>query len=117
MPADVQDDVLLVTCANGKQSSHLLPFLLPKWKHLRLVVRSESSRQNLLEQYGPTWQSNLISDVEVVSADLAQSDDCMRICEGVTAVYHIGPAFHPRETEIGYIQSNPYTVQPMLINL
>ena len=117
MPADVQDDVLLITCANGKQSSRLLPFLLPKWKHLRLVVRSESSRQKLLEQYGPTWQSNMVSDIEVVSVDLAQSEDCMRICEGVTAVYHIGPAFHPRETEIGYIQPNPYTVQPMLMSL
>ncbi|MCJ1457751.1 hypothetical protein MMC28_008120 [Mycoblastus sanguinarius] len=97
MPVDFATDLLLLTCANGKQCQHLIPFLLPKWKSLRLVVNSESSRQKLLENYA----SNSKSNIEVVQADLAQPDDCKRILEGVRAVFHVGPAFHPRETEIG----------------
>ena len=102
MPVDYQNDLILLTSASGRQCSHLIPFLLPKWKHLRLAVKSESSRQALLKKYGPTWQSDLESNVEVVLADLAQPADCGRICEGATAIYHVGPAFHPRETEMGY---------------
>ncbi|KAL2046572.1 hypothetical protein ABVK25_011757 [Lepraria finkii] len=67
--------------------------------------QSESSRQTLLKKYGPRWQSNLVSHVEAISADLAQPDDCKRICEGVMAVYHVGPGFHPRETKIGYVHA------------
>ena len=103
MTVDFSNDIVLLTSANSKQCGHLIPLLLPRWKHLRLAVKSESSRQVLLEKYGPTWQSDLQSNVDVVLADLAQPDDCYRIMEGVTAVYHVGPAFHPRETEIGYL--------------
>ena len=110
MTVDFSNDVILLTCANGKQCSHLIPFLLPKWKHLRLAVKSESSRQALEKKYGPTWQSDLKSNIDVVLADLAQPDDCYWIMEGVTAVYHVGPGFHPRETEIGSVI--PYPQHP-----
>lgn len=99
MPANFSHDTLLVTCASGRQASHLIPHLLPNWKHFRLAVRSESSRQSLLKQY---TSKPLASAIEVVQADLAQSSDCARILEGMTAVFHVGPPFHARETEIGY---------------
>ena len=97
MPIDFENDVILLTCANGKQCNPLIPFLLPKWKHLRLAVGSDSSRQQLLEKYARKSKAH----IEVVLADLAQPNDCKRIVNGVTAVYHVGPSFHPRETEIG----------------
>ena len=114
MTVDFSNDIVLLTSANGNQCGHLIPFLLPKWKHLRLAVKSESSRQALLEKYGPTWQSDLKSNVDVVLADLAQPDDCYRIMEGVTAVYHVGPAFHPRETEIGSVIFSLHSSTPLL---
>lgn len=97
MPVDYEKNIILLTCANGKQCNQLIPLLLPKWKHLRLAVSSDSSRQQLLKNYAGKSKAH----IEVVLADLAQPDDCKRILEGVTAVYHVGPPFHPRETEIG----------------
>lgn len=98
MPIDYEKDFILLTSANGKQCNQLIPFLLPKWKHLRLAARSDTSRQQLLEKYADKSKAH----IDIVLADLAQPDDCKRILAGVTAVYHIGPSFHPRETEIGY---------------
>lgn len=110
MPVDYENDVILLTCANGKQCNQLIPFLLPKWKHLRLAVSSDSSRQQLLQKYADKSKAR----IEVVLADLAQPDDCKRILEGVTAVYHIGPPFHPRETEIGSVVPPPKSNIPSL---
>ena len=97
MPIDYEKDIILLTSADGKQCNQLIPFLLPKWKHLRLAARSDSSRQQLLEKYADKSKAH----IDIVLADLAQPDDCKRILAGVTAVYHIGPSFHPRETEMG----------------
>ena len=96
MPADLRKDLVLITSAKGKQAAHLIP-LLYQWHNIRLVCKTDPSRQYLQETYSKS--SNAI---EVIQADITQSNDCYRILKGVTAVYHIGPAFHPRETEIGY---------------
>ena len=96
MTAKPSEDLLLLTCANGKQCSHLIPLLLPKWKHLRLVVNSVVSREQLVKKYAHSE-----SNIEILQADMAQPDDCKRILEGVTTLYHIGPSFHPMELEIG----------------
>lgn len=93
MPVDHSNDLLLVTCASGKQAGHLLPHLVAKWKRLRLVVHSSSSQQRLKENY---------PNAEVIKADLAEPHEASLLFRGVTAVYHIGPSFHPRETQIGY---------------
>ncbi|CAD6586851.1 MAG: Malate dehydrogenase, cytoplasmic [Alectoria sarmentosa] len=95
---DYENDIILLTCANGKQCNQLIPFLLPKWKNLRLAVSSDSSRQQLLEKYAGKSKAH----VEVVLADIAQPNDCKGILDGVAAVYHVGPSSHTRETEIGY---------------
>ena len=93
MSVDYVNDVILVTCASGKQASFLLPFLVKKWKHLRLAVHSPESRDRLTKDY---------PDAEVLQANLAEPKECKQILQNVTAVYHIGPTFHPREPEIGY---------------
>lgn len=93
MPVNHDTDLLLITCASRKQASHILPLVYGKWKHLRLVVNSTASEDRLQKQY-PT--------AEVTRADLCDPNDCHRIMTNVTTVFHIGPSFHPHETEIGY---------------
>ncbi|KAL4801804.1 NAD(P)-binding protein [Aspergillus unguis] len=92
MSVDFENDVLLLTCASGKQCSRLIP-LLQKWKHLRLAVHSTSSAQRLEKEY---------PNATVVQADMANADDAARILSGVTTVLYIGPSVHNHETEIGY---------------
>ncbi|KAJ5904832.1 uncharacterized protein N7473_001748 [Penicillium subrubescens] len=93
MSIDAENDVLLLTCASGKQCSHVIPLLYGKLKRLRLVVHRHAS-VTLLKTRDP--------DAEVVQANMAQIEDISRIIAGVTAAVFIAPAFHPKETGIGY---------------
>lgn len=93
MPVNFETDAVVITSAGGKQCAHLLPLLSKQWKRLRLVVKSESSAKRLSSDY---------PDAEVHTADLADLPQLPRILQGAKAVYHIGPSFHPHETEIGY---------------
>ncbi|KAL4736666.1 NAD(P)-binding protein [Aspergillus similis] len=93
MSVDFENDVVLLTCASGKQCSLLIPLLYKKWKHLRLAVNSTASAQRLEREY---------PNATVVQADMGNADDARRILSGVTAVLYIGPSVHCHETEIGY---------------
>ncbi|KAL0264396.1 hypothetical protein SLS55_000346 [Diplodia seriata] len=93
MTVDHENDLLLITCASGKQASRLLALLHNKWKRLRLVVNSPSSEQRLKQQY---------PGADVTRASLENVDEARRIMAGVATVCHIGPSFHPHETEMGY---------------
>lgn len=93
MSVDYANDVILVTCASGKQASFLIPFLSKSWNHLRLVVHSAASRDRLARAY---------PNAEIVQANLAEPKECKQLFRNVAAVYHIGPTFHPHEAEIGY---------------
>lgn len=93
MSIDYKNDVILLTCASGKQCSRLIPLLYGKWKQLRLVVNSASSEERLRAQY---------PDASVVRADMARAEDAQRILAGVTTVLYIGPSLHSHETEVGY---------------
>ena len=93
MSVHYQSELLLITCTSVKQCSRLLPLLYGKWKRLRLIVNSISSEERVKRQY---------PDAEVTRADLANPLECSRLMKGVTAVFHIGPSYHPYETEIGY---------------
>ena len=93
MSVDYKTDVILLTCASGKQCSHLLPLIAGKWKCLRLVVNSVSSEERLKKAY---------PNAEVTRADLAEPQECKRVLKGVTTVYQVIPGFHPHETEIGF---------------
>ena len=88
-----EQDLILVTCASGKQASHLLPHLSQKWKRLRLACNSPASADRLRKRYPAA---------EVATVDLAERSACRSLLRGVTTVFHVGPSFHPYETEIGY---------------
>ncbi|KAF2245471.1 NAD(P)-binding protein [Trematosphaeria pertusa] len=93
MPADPSNDLLLLTCASGKQATALLP-LLSQWKRLRLAVKSSSSKERLQQQY---------PHAEVIQTDLYSPTNTAALMGGVNVVIHIGPSYHPHETEIGYM--------------
>ena len=93
MSVDFKNDVILLTCASGKQCSRLIPLLYNKWKRLRLAVNTSSSEERLKTKY---------PNATVVRADMSRVDDARRILSGVTTVLYIGPSLHSHETEIGY---------------
>ncbi|KAI9825514.1 MAG: hypothetical protein M1819_000506 [Sarea resinae] len=90
---DPAKDLVLITCASGAQASHLLPIVVGKWKRLRLAVNSPSSEERLKKAY---------PGAEVIRANLEEPHETKRLLKGVATVFHIGPTYHPRETEIGY---------------
>jgi uncharacterized protein YbjT (DUF2867 family) len=87
-----QNELILITCASGKQSSALIPHLLQDYPNIRLQCHSSSSATSLSSKY---------PSAEVVQADLANSDDCIRILENVTSCFLVLPPFHPHETNLG----------------
>jgi uncharacterized protein YbjT (DUF2867 family) len=91
--ADFENDLILVTCASGRQAAHLIPLLSRKWKRIRLAAHSENSQKGLEEKW---------PQVEVVVGDMSFPPDAARLMKGVTAVYHVGPSLHQYETECGY---------------
>ncbi|KAJ9396854.1 hypothetical protein DTO282F9_6257 [Paecilomyces variotii] len=93
MVVDYDNDLILVTCASGKQAPYLLRHLQPKWKCLRLTAHSDTSVQRLKEQY---------PKAEVVKADMNDAADASKLLSGVTAIWHVGPSLHPHESEVGY---------------
>jgi uncharacterized protein YbjT (DUF2867 family) len=92
MAVDYTTDLLVITCASGKQATHLLPHL-SDWKRLRLAVNSPSSEERLKKQY---------PDAEVVRGDMSNAADAARLLKGSTAVFYVGPSLHPREADCGF---------------
>ncbi|KAI9689209.1 MAG: hypothetical protein M1822_000947 [Bathelium mastoideum] len=93
MPADQEADLILVTCASGKQAVPLLPLLAKKYRHLRLAVGSVPSQERIKSQY---------PDAQVIKTDLADSQSVRELFRDVTACYYVGPSFHHHETQCGY---------------
>ena len=86
-------DLVVLTSASGKQCSKIIPRLISNPAYtLRLVASRPESIDVLKQQY---------PKAEVVQADLAQPNDVTRIVSDANVVLHIGPSFHPQETEIG----------------
>lgn len=85
-------ELLVLTCASGKQCSHILTALheRPARYRLRLVVRSDSSAKRLQLLY---------PHAEVLQAKLDIPDDCARIVDDATTVYYVGPTFMPQEVQ------------------
>lgn len=86
--------LIVLAAVSGKQCSHLIPRLYsdPSLK-LRLTVNSQSSKERLEKE----WPKAV-----VMTVDLADKESCEYILNNATAVLHIGPSYHPRESEIGY---------------
>ncbi|GAB7342329.1 hypothetical protein MBLNU457_g0555t2 [Dothideomycetes sp. NU457] len=76
MPADTTNDLILITCASGKQGTDLVPVLYNHFSRLRLQVKSEASEQRLRTQY---------PNAEIIRADLHDPAVPAQLLEGVTA--------------------------------
>lgn len=84
-------DLVVITCAAGRQCAYLIPLLYSKVQ-LRLVVNSDKSVARLKSEY---------PNAEVVQADMINPPDCATIVKGATTVYNIGPAVRAGEKEMG----------------
>jgi uncharacterized protein YbjT (DUF2867 family) len=93
MTVDFDQDLVLIIGASGRTASFILPSLAQRWKRLRLVCNSDASFATLTKDY---------PSAEVSKADLTEPASCRALLKGVTTVFHIGPPFHPHESEIGY---------------
>ena len=82
---------MLVTAANGNQGKLLLPKLLAAGVPFRACVRSEASASQLAK----------LGVSDIVAGDIARREVLERALAGVSCVYHVGPAMHPEEREIG----------------
>ncbi|KAK6004332.1 hypothetical protein QM012_008194 [Aureobasidium pullulans] len=82
MSADPEQDLLLITCATGKQGTGLLPQIVKKWKRLRFHVGSEASKERLQKQY---------PSAEVVVADMADPTTASKLLDGVTCCFMVCP--------------------------
>ena len=87
--------MIVITCASGRQASSFILQLVSdseSFGPIRLVVNSPASEERLRIAH---------PSAEVVRADLMLTTDCARIVHDATSIYHIGPSFHPTETELG----------------
>lgn len=88
----VTDKSVLVTAGFGNQAKSTIPRLNAAGFHVR-AMRSA-------DRPGPGPKD--IGAHEVVIGDAANPDDALRAMEGMHAVYHIGPTFHPLEREMAF---------------
>ncbi len=84
--------MILVTAANGNQGKRLVPRLLATGSAPRVCVRTELSAQTL----------RVAGVTDVVVGDIADPDVLAGAMDGVEKVYHVGPALHPRERDLGF---------------
>ncbi|KAG9519813.1 NAD(P)-binding protein, partial [Aureobasidium melanogenum] len=94
MSANPEQDLLLVTCASGKQGTGLLPHIAKKWKRLRLHAGSEASRKRLQERY---------PSAEVIVADMADPTTAPKLLEGVTCCFMVCPPLQHETMAIYYM--------------
>jgi uncharacterized protein YbjT (DUF2867 family) len=104
MPADPSSDLLLITCASGKQATSLLP-LLTQWRNIRLAVKSTSSAERLQHQH---------PHAQVIQTDLYSPTSCASLLKDVTVVIHIGPSYHPHESALGKMMIDAASGTPTL---
>ncbi|KAI4741794.1 hypothetical protein E4T50_07781 [Aureobasidium sp. EXF-12298] len=94
MSANLEQDLLLVTCASGKQGTGLIPHIAKKWKRLRLHAGSEASKERLQKQY---------PSAEVIVADMADPTTAPKLLEGVTCCFIVCPPLQHETMAIYYM--------------
>lgn len=82
--------MILMTSANGKTGRHVIPLVAAKGESVRALDVSEKAAE--LQSLGAA---------EVVIGDTLDPSTLKKAMTGVRAVIHVGPPFHPRETEMG----------------
>jgi uncharacterized protein YbjT (DUF2867 family) len=84
---------VLVVGATGKFAGYVLPALLSRGVKVRALVRNKQSEQIARERGAD----------ETAIADLEDARGVISAAVGADGVFHIGPAFAPREAEMGKI--------------
>ncbi|KAL8643483.1 MAG: hypothetical protein Q9226_008339 [Calogaya cf. arnoldii] len=90
---DHTNDLLVITCASGKQATALLPHLVQKWRRLRLICHSPTSVERLKAQY---------PEAEVIRTDLGLPKEPERILKDAAVIYHVEPPFAHRQAVMGF---------------
>lgn len=83
---------VLVTAGFGNQAKAVIPRLHASGLRVRAMRRKDRP--------GPGPKD--LGAHEVVFGDASNPDDALRAMEGMDAVYHVGPTFHPLEREMGF---------------
>ncbi len=83
---------ILVTAGNGNQARAVIPKLVAAGFGVRAMRRVDRPGQGPM-QFGAQ---------EIIVGDASNPDDALKAMEGVHAVYHVGPSFHPHEREMGF---------------
>lgn len=83
---------ILVTAGNGNQAHAVIPQLAAAGFRVRAMRRVDRPGPGPLD-FGAH---------EVLIGDACSPDDAFRAMEGVHAVYHVGPSFHPQERDMGF---------------
>ena len=84
--------MLLVTAARGNQGRLLVPKLVAAGVPFRACVQSEASAEAL----------RALGVSDVVVGDQSDPAFLERATRGVSSIFHVGPACHPREREMGF---------------
>jgi uncharacterized protein YbjT (DUF2867 family) len=82
--------MILITAANGKTGRHVIPQLAAVGEQVRAFVHTQDAAD--LKSLGAE---------EVMAGDLLDAPGLAKAMAGVRAVVHVGPPFHPHETEMG----------------
>lgn len=82
--------MILMTSANGKTGRHVNPMLAAKGESVRALDISDKA-----------VELKSIGAAEVVVGDTLDPSTLKKAMQGVHAVIHVGPAFHPQEAEMG----------------
>ena len=97
--SSLSEMAVLITGANGRTSRQVIRTLLstPNCPSLRLLVHSRVS----LSELGTTFPQLLASPHKIIIADYLKPDTLTPAFDGVSVVFHNGPAFHPSEALMG----------------
>ncbi|KAJ5356593.1 hypothetical protein N7517_011202 [Penicillium concentricum] len=86
-------EIIVITCPGGRQCSHLIPLLYNNSRFkLRLAAHTTESASRLQTTY---------PKAEVQTCDTTSIEECRKLLNNATSVYHVGPSLHSREIEIG----------------
>lgn len=83
--------MILVTAANGNQCRPLIPKLIAAGQKVRALKKTGHGQAELLD----------LGVSDVVVGDMTDPRIAAKALDGVSAVYHVGPAAHPQERELG----------------
>ena len=83
--------MILLTSAFGNNGRRLIPRLREKGINVRALDIAENAREKLKD----------LGANEVAIGDMLDPAILSKALEGVTKVFHVGPTFHPKESEMG----------------